>query len=545
MNSLPKFVRDRLRTEAPRQHPDAEVLSAFAENALPATEREAIVEHLSACTHCRDIVFLAAPPASEQQQVFAAPRARPYFALRWGTLVACLAIGGLLLLSHRLGFRPNEPSSSAKTTSVPVPEKLAAQEKIPADLESMRDKQFAFRVVPPPPPPPARGHAEPKQSSAQPSSRMVFDDSGEVSVSRGAQSYAPAPSIPPRELKELPVEGRNVNELAKSAPANHGGPVGGVVGGMTANRATDLAATAPGVSAGSGNGAGKAESNPVSAQNARSGLALVDLPASKDQSLASGYVAGTVFDVSGAVVANAKVTATGPLGEKTVVSDGAGKFSFDALTAGTYVLKVDAAGFQKALSQVAVLSNKPAMADFKLQPGTTTEAVMIEATAAPTERPSAADQKVEANAETVNSLEPAPAQMAIATAKKRKADQRGRGALERLDVGQQFSLSTQGKVQRSSDGGKTWVPVAVAEGSVFRSVASSGNQVWAAGNAGLLYRSLDGGQHWTHVIPVSNGAKIQADITQIQFPDPQHVVLRSAAGASWASADGGETWVSQ
>jgi photosystem II stability/assembly factor-like uncharacterized protein len=116
-------------------------------------------------------------------------------------------------------------------------------------------------------------------------------------------------------------------------------------------------------------------------------------------------------------------------------------------------------------------------------------------------------------------------------------------ALAKVPVGQQFSLSTQGSVQRSNDGGKTWVPLAVAEGTVFRAVAFDGNQVWAAGNAGLLYHSLDGGEHWTRVTPLSDGEKIQADITEIQFPDPDHVVLRSATGQRWASTDGGKTWV--
>jgi len=544
MDQFSKFVRDRLRTESPREHPDAEILSAFAENALPAREREVVVEHLSGCANCREVVFLAAPPASEQQPVFAAPRPRPYFALRWGTLVAGLVIGGLLLVSHRPGFKSMGHDSSAKNTSIPVASKLAAQEKLPSDLESMRERQFALA----PPPPPARGHAEPKPSSAKPSTKMVFDDSGEVSVARNAPlnalapTPAPAPSMSAPNLKELPVEGRNVSELGKVAP----GSVGAVVGGPAGKRPmADLAVTSSGAT-GSANEAWKRE-NSVSAQNGRSDLALVDLPANRDKdAFFQGYVAGTVFDPTGAAVANARVTATGPLGVKTVVSASAGKFSFNALAAGTYELKVDAAGFQKALSQVAVATNKPAMTEFKLRPGVTSETVVIEATAAPIASPPAIDRKVESNAETASSLPAAQGQITSDTEKKQKADAlRGRSAFERRALGQQFSLSPQGKVQRSSDGGKTWVPVTVGEGGVFRTVASSGTQVWAAGNAGLLYRSLDGGEHWTHVVPASKGEKIQADITQIQFPDPAHVVLRSATGESWASADGGETWVGQ
>src|SRR6185369_6035084 len=183
MDPLQKLVRDRLRTKVPLEHPNAEVLSAFAENALPATEHDAVVEHLSACAHCRDLLFLAAPPASELQQAFAAPKARPYFALRWGTLVACLVIGAVVLVSRHRSMQPMVGFTSAKSQSTQVPQNLAVQEKLPAELESMRDKQLALRVLPLPASPPPRGHAEPKASTAGPRASMAFDDSGEISVS--------------------------------------------------------------------------------------------------------------------------------------------------------------------------------------------------------------------------------------------------------------------------------------------------------------------------------------------------------------------------
>ena len=46
----------------PAQHPDADQLSAFAEQALPAHEREDVLLHLAACARCRDIVALSLPP---------------------------------------------------------------------------------------------------------------------------------------------------------------------------------------------------------------------------------------------------------------------------------------------------------------------------------------------------------------------------------------------------------------------------------------------------------------------------------------------------
>ena len=43
----------------PGIHPDAETLSAFAEQALAAGERERIVAHLALCGRCREVVYLA------------------------------------------------------------------------------------------------------------------------------------------------------------------------------------------------------------------------------------------------------------------------------------------------------------------------------------------------------------------------------------------------------------------------------------------------------------------------------------------------------
>src|SRR5207248_3733855 len=100
MDPLKKLVASQLRVEIAGPHPDAELLSAFAENALPVSERQTVLAHLSSCADCRDVVFLAAPVASEEQQVFAAPKSHRYFALRWGTLAACIAIGSVLLIAR-------------------------------------------------------------------------------------------------------------------------------------------------------------------------------------------------------------------------------------------------------------------------------------------------------------------------------------------------------------------------------------------------------------------------------------------------------------
>src|SRR5215831_12374912 len=124
MDALKKIVADRLRVQPTGPHPDAEVLSAFAENALPAKERDVVLQHLSSCTDCRDIIFLASATPTDTQQVIAVPKHYPRFALRWGTLAACVVIGAAVLLS-RPG-RKQESQVALKSdaySSAPAPQR--------------------------------------------------------------------------------------------------------------------------------------------------------------------------------------------------------------------------------------------------------------------------------------------------------------------------------------------------------------------------------------------------------------------------------------
>jgi hypothetical protein len=74
MQSLPKIVRARLRTAAlltAESHPDADLLTAFAEQSLAGRERDHVVEHLARCGDCREAVLLALPPEVELQPLAA------------------------------------------------------------------------------------------------------------------------------------------------------------------------------------------------------------------------------------------------------------------------------------------------------------------------------------------------------------------------------------------------------------------------------------------------------------------------------------------
>jgi hypothetical protein len=123
MTEVPKIVYDRLRAAAPeRAHPDADLLAAFAEQALSATERDGVLQHLALCGDCREVVALALPAADmvpprtapqtadEDSVRITASRAdspaqpKLTFAawptLRWAALAAGVVVVAAVLLVH-------------------------------------------------------------------------------------------------------------------------------------------------------------------------------------------------------------------------------------------------------------------------------------------------------------------------------------------------------------------------------------------------------------------------------------------------------------
>ena len=80
---------------------------------------------------------------------------------------------------------------------------------------------------------------------------------------------------------------------------------------------------------------------------------------------------------------------------------------------------------------------------------------------------------------------------------------------------------------------------------MFRAVAAAGLEVWAGGSGSMLYHSLDGGEHWTRVLPSADGVALKGDITSLEFPDPQHGTVSTSNSELWTTSDGGQSWRKQ
>src|SRR6202140_1895662 len=124
MTEVPKIVYGRLRAALPlpgraapeQAHPDADLLAAFAEQALSATERDVVLEHLALCGDCREVVTLGLPAADMvppqtadedvRTTVSRAGAPAPHKAsfawpnLRWAALAAGVVVAAAALLLH-------------------------------------------------------------------------------------------------------------------------------------------------------------------------------------------------------------------------------------------------------------------------------------------------------------------------------------------------------------------------------------------------------------------------------------------------------------
>jgi Photosynthesis system II assembly factor YCF48 len=106
MQNLPKIVQARLQRpalEAAPRHPDADLLTAFAEQSLGESEREHVTEHLARCGNCREVVALALPATEAVFAPGSSPVARGGWLsgtwLSWPALRWCVVAAGLVLVT--------------------------------------------------------------------------------------------------------------------------------------------------------------------------------------------------------------------------------------------------------------------------------------------------------------------------------------------------------------------------------------------------------------------------------------------------------------
>jgi hypothetical protein len=101
MAGIPKIVEQQLHAMATvEDHPDPNLLGALVEKSLAQVEQLRVLEHLSRCASCREIVSLtAAQPDIAGAVSLASARAGwlSWPVLRWGAAVACVVMVGVVV----------------------------------------------------------------------------------------------------------------------------------------------------------------------------------------------------------------------------------------------------------------------------------------------------------------------------------------------------------------------------------------------------------------------------------------------------------------
>ena len=116
MESLSKFVISRLalRQKQMTDHPDPDVLTAFAEGRLSSRERTNVLGHLTQCPDCREILTLTSVEERSKRPVVSV-----WWKWRWtsAVAVACLAA---VVIWHSPSVQKNQERPPAAETSPPT-----------------------------------------------------------------------------------------------------------------------------------------------------------------------------------------------------------------------------------------------------------------------------------------------------------------------------------------------------------------------------------------------------------------------------------------
>jgi hypothetical protein len=246
MQNIPKIVRERLKTATPAgPHPDAEVLTAFAERSLAELERAVVLEHLARCGQCRDVLALALPAPEALQTVIVPARSRwlTWPALRWGAVAAgVVVVASFGILQYQRHRQPvtmvARQITRPEAVATQVQPEAAAPSPSPAQAEK-QDKRLA--AAPASPEAASAGKAAaalPNQQemlahAGAPQAAARVGAGGGMGAGVGARALAHGPKMPAQwqqqqNLPRIPTPGAAVplpNEKQQAAGASVGAPI--------------------------------------------------------------------------------------------------------------------------------------------------------------------------------------------------------------------------------------------------------------------------------------------------------------------------------
>jgi hypothetical protein len=489
MENVPKIVRARLQrpaSAAAEPHPDADLLTAFAEQSLAAGERDHLLEHLARCGECRDVVALALPATESAALASHVPVRAGWLSLpvlRWGVVAAGIA---LVASFGILQYRQRQQGKTLVATSLMSHD----QTTDPAAQSAVRPLTSAPTA------------AAPTSAPAATDSRMVSaqSETRKQNVEKNEKK-----SAAPSEIQSAPV----VNQPALTPSTVPAQP-------QTMRRSNSAGAIHGSAGFGSASGVGRSstvvEVSPYSDAE----------PAPPDQLQALSKAKPASPQASAAMVpapllhAEPTLVRMKAVAPRWTISDrGALQRSIDG---GTTWQDVDIAVNNSAIARLVRLP----------QTGMSTS-VTVEAS-------SAAIEVQTENPPEAKSKEESEPKSATTTAPKFAAQNAGKAAAK---------ITARPAAQSSVKSADA--PPAPSQRPIFRAVSVSDNaaEVWAGGSGGALYHTVDAGNHWTLVVPSDVGLVLAGDVIAIQFSNPRNGSVTTSTAEVWTTVDAGQTWHKQ
>lgn len=561
MTEVPKIVHHRLRAAMPaaelleQMHPEADVLTAFAEQALSAPEREGVLQHLALCGDCRDVVALALPatdllptdaivrPQEEVGEeesivtVLAGTEAvtrsgnregKSRFAwagfgwgqMRWATLAAGIAVAIFVVrpaLEHigkphpQVNSAANQISPAAQPTTalqtasgaVPVNSAIPTKNAVTGAASSApMDSKIASNKV-------KINIVEPMTGANMTSANMRGADTSLANTIAGLDGR-PVSSPPPQPPQMTASRSEQSGMQLVGTLGANGGSVKQDADRLKADRVKDRVKK-DAVSAGLA-GAPRRESGAPGAES----------KSEAEKAALGKSVVGSASEMVEVSGASTEVETTAEAGSTSVSTEA------------NLMAQVDQPPRERTTLQdaPAIVKAKPALDDSATRDAAVTAANESGKTSA-------------GKTSTSTSTEVASLQAEVTPkAKTRNFAMQAAAPLAMQKQSANWTIAD-GVLQRSLDGGHTWQVAARAEHGLL-CYTSRGQEVWAGGQAGTLLHSVDNGATWSAVAVAVGGQQLSSDVTRLDIRltlrPTVEIVLSTDTHETWSSMDGGKTW---